>query len=493
MAMVNQSDYETKAQVQAATIPAPVIYFRIAGYSAAGDGGGALYKRVGAEPPHSGKIQSADGAWWEIAEQVLSIKMFGGVGDGVSATLTGTDNYAALMAAYSVVSYRGKGAVYIPYGIYLFLTSPIYVFPSRIGSIRVFGDGPDATTLLFPHTYGPQFSYNGPATSVCFEQMLIQTGTRGGNIGLSLLQPVDANGLGAYVPSYLNNIMLRGSDDGGGGGNNHWQVGVYVECVSGTNLNNVTVWGGVAAGVGAFYTGRPNCFSVAHNLVNFTANNIRNAVRIGTKVQGVQSINANIISSGDGVQVIAGLSGVAEVSFIGGQMTCGGWCFSILSTTQNLSIQSNPFMAGTSGGIMTGAAVAVTGSINGNQMFANTGSSGTGILIQGPSAIAGYGPLSIADNFISKFDTAISLSATSSSVAVGWNNGLGNTKWVVDAGTANLIATPVSGSKETGWTAMTGAANKAGAYDVSTVTLAQLAARVASLQAALTSKGIIGP
>ncbi|MVA47296.1 hypothetical protein GOZ83_19765 [Agrobacterium vitis] len=51
----------------------------------------------------------------------------------------------------------------------------------------------------------------------------------------------------------------------------------------------------------------------------------------------------------------------------------------------------------------------------------------------------------------------------------------------------------VLGARDTGWTAMTGTGDKATSYAVSTVTLAQLAGRVAQLQAALTSQGIIGP
>ncbi len=44
----------------------------------------------------------------------------------------------------------------------------------------------------------------------------------------------------------------------------------------------------------------------------------------------------------------------------------------------------------------------------------------------------------------------------------------------------------------TGYTAMTGTPDKATAYGTGTVTLAQLAGRVAQLQADLTSHGIIG-
>ena len=53
-------------------------------------------------------------------------------------------------------------------------------------------------------------------------------------------------------------------------------------------------------------------------------------------------------------------------------------------------------------------------------------------------------------------------------------------------------ANQVVGARDAGWAAMTGTANKATVYDTSTVTLAQLAGRVMSLQAALTTHGLLG-
>lgn len=50
----------------------------------------------------------------------------------------------------------------------------------------------------------------------------------------------------------------------------------------------------------------------------------------------------------------------------------------------------------------------------------------------------------------------------------------------------------VVGARDTGWIAMTGTANKNTAYDTATVTLAQLAGRVMSMQTALTTHGLIG-
>lgn len=53
-------------------------------------------------------------------------------------------------------------------------------------------------------------------------------------------------------------------------------------------------------------------------------------------------------------------------------------------------------------------------------------------------------------------------------------------------------STQVLGARNTGWTAMTGSADKATAYDTSTITLPQLAGRVMNLQIALTTHGVIG-
>lgn len=51
----------------------------------------------------------------------------------------------------------------------------------------------------------------------------------------------------------------------------------------------------------------------------------------------------------------------------------------------------------------------------------------------------------------------------------------------------------VTGARQTGWTAMTGTPDLASTFATSSVTLAQLAGRVMSLQAALTTHGLIGP
>lgn len=50
----------------------------------------------------------------------------------------------------------------------------------------------------------------------------------------------------------------------------------------------------------------------------------------------------------------------------------------------------------------------------------------------------------------------------------------------------------IIGQRDTGWAAMTNTANKGTVYDTTTITLAQLSARVKSIQDALTGHGITG-
>jgi hypothetical protein len=72
------------------------------------------------------------------------------------------------------------------------------------------------------------------------------------------------------------------------------------------------------------------------------------------------------------------------------------------------------------------------------------------------------------------------------------NNFLLDPSGNVTANTLKVGSNQVVGARNTGWTAMTGTLDKLSVYDTTTVTLAQLAGRVAQLQAALTTHGMIG-
>ncbi|GEM_PF-6075751 len=86
-------NFPSRQSITTTVIPPFISYARTAGYWAAGDGGKALYKRVVSEPVHAGKVQSLDGAWWELCEDVVNFRIFGAKIDG------STDDTAAWNAA----------------------------------------------------------------------------------------------------------------------------------------------------------------------------------------------------------------------------------------------------------------------------------------------------------------------------------------------------------------------------------------------------------
>lgn len=99
----------TMAYAKGLHLPALVPYLYLAGFYSAGDGGAALYRRVTVPPPHAGKVQTADGSWWEIAEVRIDIKQFGARGDGALypvgnwITLGLFADLAAIQAVYPFV------------------------------------------------------------------------------------------------------------------------------------------------------------------------------------------------------------------------------------------------------------------------------------------------------------------------------------------------------------------------------------------------------
>ena len=103
-AAISARQLASRADVTTTNVPLVVEFIRIAGYTTAGDGGGALYKRVASEPAHAGKVQSADGAWWELVPEngVITPPMLGAMGGD-----SDTDDLAALLDAINVAATLG--------------------------------------------------------------------------------------------------------------------------------------------------------------------------------------------------------------------------------------------------------------------------------------------------------------------------------------------------------------------------------------------------
>lgn len=110
--------FNSRTAAAAATIGASVGYFRLTGYAADGDGGAALFKRISTPSPvKAWHIQSADGAYWQLADPVLNARALGAKGDN------STDNTSVMSSIADAVDEGLWSRVYFPYGIYRFGTT----------------------------------------------------------------------------------------------------------------------------------------------------------------------------------------------------------------------------------------------------------------------------------------------------------------------------------------------------------------------------------
>ena len=138
--------FKTNASVATNLIAPDIDYIRTSGFTAAGDLGGALYKRVVTQPSHAGKFQSADGAWWEIAEQTINPRMFGAKFDGVTDDTVAINNAITALVAISG-SFTPAASYTLAFPPGRAITQGGHVIPSGI-KVRVIGAGAN-TTILF--------------------------------------------------------------------------------------------------------------------------------------------------------------------------------------------------------------------------------------------------------------------------------------------------------------------------------------------------------
>jgi len=102
--------YSTRNAVEGLEIPTGIDAIRTNGFANVGDGGDALYKRVTSEPSHPGKLQSGDGAWWELVGNIIDIRVFGAKADGTTNDASAINNAQAYLVA------KGGGVILYPSG-----------------------------------------------------------------------------------------------------------------------------------------------------------------------------------------------------------------------------------------------------------------------------------------------------------------------------------------------------------------------------------------
>lgn len=145
----NQTIY-TRAQLIVKNIPSSTIYVRTSGYATSGDGGAAFYKKVALQPSHAAKFQSADGAWWELDERIITPMMLGAIADG-DGSGGGTNNYTAIQNTLTAAGAINSVVVF-PKGTYLCnsgLTVPANVAIEGYGAVLDFKNGSSIKGMTF--------------------------------------------------------------------------------------------------------------------------------------------------------------------------------------------------------------------------------------------------------------------------------------------------------------------------------------------------------
>lgn len=127
--------FDTEADFLAANISTALQYVETAGYSAKGDGGAHRKVRIAGPGTEPWQKQSADGAWWDIADQAEYAAEIFGLGAGGADT-------GSWETAADFITTRG-GALRVPAGEFT-LTND-WLLTSSAQPFRIIGAGKDAT------------------------------------------------------------------------------------------------------------------------------------------------------------------------------------------------------------------------------------------------------------------------------------------------------------------------------------------------------------
>lgn len=142
--------YDTAVGMSGADVPDGISFLRVKGYAAAGDGGDAIYKKVDGEP-QGGKFRSRDGAWWEIAEDIVRPEMFGFM--GTNEADTAVDENTAAIAIGDWARAQGRLHLRLTPGKKYSYTNPLWLTGIR-ESLTIDGYGASFQNIRAT-THGP--------------------------------------------------------------------------------------------------------------------------------------------------------------------------------------------------------------------------------------------------------------------------------------------------------------------------------------------------
>jgi len=207
----DQTDFETKAAAESATIT--TAWARTAGYSAAGDGGGGLYKQVGGDPGHDLKFQDAALTWFGLVPEdgMFNVLQNGAVRN-LDGTVPVTDSAAAIQGTLDAVQYFAddfNGAsprVHAPLGKYR-VDSTLELRTTTTLSGDGIGIGFDATQFHFPADT-PGLVVHHHDTTLTGKEDPDDTATKGGDA--SVIRDIGFVGSATAFDMTKSGVWLRG-------------------------------------------------------------------------------------------------------------------------------------------------------------------------------------------------------------------------------------------------------------------------------------------
>lgn len=222
--------YDTVAAVQAANIDASLVsHIRTAGYYAAGDGGGALYKKG---PSAQANIPASTAAnrkyiysgtpgnyqYWELAAEDTNVLQFGAYNNDTNASAT--------LLAFQGAALFSK-SIYIPPGTYL-IDGTITV---TLDGQRWYGDGFNAAIVKSNSTTLPMFTITEFLNNTVFESFQLTrsgTATSGAN-GIDLTNKVVGQ-------TRFQFLLVEKQWDGFALSSTDWSE--VLDCIAQKNVNN---------------------------------------------------------------------------------------------------------------------------------------------------------------------------------------------------------------------------------------------------------------
>jgi hypothetical protein len=432
--MTNSSAFLTSltniAALRAATtttLPGSLVY--VEGYFVGADGGEGMFYANASDTSSTDNggtiIVDASGRRWyrEAAAAVKNIKWFG-------ANPTVADCTSAYLAALASLSGSG-GAIYFPHGVYTFLSSASFTYPSGQFAVTVFGDGQDATILQWITTSGLAFVASSPVHTINIHDMTLSTaGAGGSSTGLSLTNSIQG---GNFGQNNLTRLTLRGSD--GGAAANFWNTGISIIGWGNFAHEACVFYGpnGAGSGIGIAVAGQTTGafkYSLIHNFTACSWFTLAEGINYGTYVQGVSVSQCNFTNGTTDIYLPAGAVGCVQLTVVGSQFAGSGTRILLNGALAAMNLADNLiFVAGSQIG------VAINGtygqfSITGNTFSGMSNNANFGIVV----ATTGYTCV-VTGNVFYGLANGISLQgATTGGWIVALNNYAGTTNTVIDIG-----------------------------------------------------------